>query len=413
MRLSGRPGSFAPASSLSPSASNRVIQGETIGPDVPHPSRILPLKWRLKATADRLRLASDWLRLRREIEPGIRSSRASSGEFRGRALLDLRTRQLDGPQGRFAFTLAAFLSRGGFEVVVRRHPWFLANAIRRPFKRAIFDLPGVLLENPDSPPQSYDLRLIDQRPRRLLARQEIWIHFTPDRYPDPHSPILQMPFPLFPGIYLAGEDRRASQYRLPMAERPIPLLFAGRLVRQGYEHPEVEKRYGCVNRHQAIETLRRELGSRWIEVNSKSEWERLLANPPGRSAVFLRANPDFTPENWLPTLARARVFLGLPGTHKPQCHNLSEALAVGAVPLLEYGHLFKPPLRDGVDSAAYRGTAGLIQRTREMLSKPAAELQPLSDAAARYHDQHIDARAVVERWLAAAHPLAEVRMPFY
>src|SRR5439155_8625137 len=47
---------------------------------------------------------------------------------------------------------------------------------------------------------------------------------------------------------------------------------------------------------------------------------------------------------WLPLLSKSSFFLCPPGTVMPWCHNLTESMSVGTIPILQYAHMCFPPL---------------------------------------------------------------------
>ncbi|QDT14912.1 glycosyltransferase family protein [Alienimonas californiensis] len=106
-------------------------------------------------------------------------------------------------------------------------------------------------------------------------------------------------------------------------------------------------------------------------------------------------------EDWLPTLAQADFFLTAPGFKIPHAHNVVEALAVGAVPIINYAHLMRPPLTDR-EALLFRTEDELTERVGEALAMPPEERRRMARAAAAYYDAHLTPEAFAKTFLRAA-----------
>jgi hypothetical protein len=105
---------------------------------------------------------------------------------------------------------------------------------------------------------------------------------------------------------------------------------------------------------------------------------------------FVRAGEAYRvpQERWFATVAKADFFLACPGGSMPICHNLVEAMAAGAVPILEYPEYLDPALRDGVNCLAFSGPEGLLKTMRRALKMKPAEIAPMRRAAFEYYQKH-------------------------
>jgi glycosyltransferase involved in cell wall biosynthesis len=100
---------------------------------------------------------------------------------------------------------------------------------------------------------------------------------------------------------------------------------------------------------------------------------------------------------YLRTLASSDFALCPPGVFMPHSHNLIEALAVGAVPVLNYADFCRPRLVDGVDCLGFATPDGLIAAVRRALAMAPAEVEPLRRAAARRYDLDLSPEAAARR----------------
>jgi len=69
----------------------------------------------------------------------------------------------------------------------------------------------------------------------------------------------------------------------------------------------------------------------------------------------------------------------------PLCHNLIEALAMGAIPILQYPQYMTPPLTDNVNCLRYQDAEDLIKVINTALQLSLADKRKLSDNAKNYY----------------------------
>ena len=94
-------------------------------------------------------------------------------------------------------------------------------------------------------------------------------------------------------------------------------------------------------------------------------------------------------ERWLDALAKADFFLACPGVGMPLCHNLIEALAAGAVPILQYADYLPQPLEDGVNCLAFAEPAGLADAIRRATAMAPEQIRRLRENVRQYYDTYL------------------------
>ena len=95
-------------------------------------------------------------------------------------------------------------------------------------------------------------------------------------------------------------------------------------------------------------------------------------------------------------------------------HNIIEAMAVGSIPITQYPELFFPPLEDGVNCLVFSGEADLASTVQRAMDLSEQRRQALSQAAARYYDEHLSPSSTVSGLLAMPGREISLRLvPFF
>ncbi|MDZ4763557.1 MAG: hypothetical protein SGI73_03325 [Chloroflexota bacterium] len=153
------------------------------------------------------------------------------------------------------------------------------------------------------------------------------------------------PYPMHPQLYSQyREQPRLVAYR--RSQRSIPVLFAGARG-EGYKAVT-----GMLPRHEIIQHV--------------TATERVFVSPRVDQA------------RWLALLSSANFFLAPPGVVIPFSHNLTEAMAVGTIPITNYAHWYTPPLVDGETCLTFSTLAELdaaLDRAHQMSPQAIADMR--------------------------------------
>lgn len=115
--------------------------------------------------------------------------------------------------------------------------------------------------------------------------------------------------------------------------------------------------------------------------------------------ISLRYNRSFG--EWLYTLALSDCYLCLPGRLTVLCHNVYEAMSVGTIPILQYGHWFNPELIDGHNCFKFRGPDDLITTIRRVLKEPTEKIDLMRSNVLSYYKKHLSEQSYLTRILDA------------
>lgn len=206
---------------------------------------------------------------------------------------------------------------------------------------------------------------------------------------------ITMPYFCHPDFYRLGLDRRARALR--DGPRSIRVLFAGGINDEKYQ---TGLQFPIMNRTIVLRTAADALGESLLVIRSRDEVLRVLGGVTLPALFVLSENTDestrlhrATPRQYQTLLSRSDFFLAPPGVLMPHCHNIIEAMAVGAIPITNYGAYLSPPLEPDVNCIAFQTSDELTAQLRRVLSMPDAEIRRMRANVLRYYESHLDPAA--------------------
>lgn len=303
--------------------------------------------------------------------------------------------------GRLPFGVLTPFVRSGYEVLVwaglrdRLASVYGADGATPPeTARLTACMPGVAFVDrlPEDP--SNWVYLFDQElpgSARIPWRRRVRVRFdlfSPYRLREP----LIAPYGMHPTqALLATSDRLCAWRSRP---RSMRLLFAG--DSKGYVRNRVRFPGPKLPRLEVLNTLKARLPDALTSVGGADEIERLCAAGFVDRFVLSESGSGITPQQWLPTLARADFFLCPPGIVMPMCHNLIEAMAVGTIPLIGYPEWLHPNLRHLENCVAFDDADDLVEKTQMVLAMPPERIARMRAAAIDYYEQHLRPERLVD-----------------
>jgi glycosyltransferase involved in cell wall biosynthesis len=101
--------------------------------------------------------------------------------------------------------------------------------------------------------------------------------------------------------------------------------------------------------------------------------------------------------SWLESISMGDFFLCPPGYVMPMCHNVIEAMAVGAIPVINYPEWLNPSLEDGVNCVAFTDADDLVEKIDHVLAMKQAEISEMKSRVIEYYEQHLDPKEFVSK----------------
>lgn len=173
--------------------------------------------------------------------------------------------------------------------------------------------------------------------------------------------------------------------------RSIKCFFAGNTDPEVYNNKFINSVYGLYTRHQIIDHI-------------KTTFDEF--NPPyvqGKKINLIISDSD---QNRVPQmellkiLSNVQFYIATPGVIIPDCHNLVEAMSVGAIPILQFPQLLYPSLRDGINCLTYDTLKKLEEILnsifREEISQD--EILKMSNNVINYYKKNLSFEGVMEKF---------------
>ncbi len=196
----------------------------------------------------------------------------------------------------------------------------------------------------------------------------------------------EIAFPVFVHPQITVATKLPFPYELD--ERRMTRVFFGGNTEEGkYDNDVIREVYAMLNRREMLEeTIAAMTPDRIHRPKDASAW---LASPEFHPFVLCETQHCGVPrERWLEALSKADFFLACPGVGMPLCHNVIEAMAAGAIPILQYATYLDPELKDGINCLAFHDESSLRELVRKAVSMDSSEVVKLRQGVENYFASH-------------------------
>src|SRR3989338_10042683 len=285
-----------------------------------------------------------------------------------------------GHEGRWLFLLLYFLTYGEQSAALVRNIWSFPNYYRLgKYGRLMFKLKHLFFLNrlPAPDPNAVlvsDSDLPEREKKKWLRFIFIDYDIRKTRQDIGRKPYIILNPRMHPLSYIYNTADKIALLR--ESPRTLKLFFSGNVDQKTYSGNPITDKFNILPRYQIIQTLKT------LPKNSKmlieSEWQR-------------------TPfDKWLPTLAKCDFFLCPPAAHMPWSHNVVEAMAVGAIPLINYPEWFNPPLEHKINCVVFSNKTDLLERVEEILAMKPDEIKIMRENAIKYYEKFLSPAAFLQ-----------------
>ncbi len=292
---------------------------------------------------------------------------------------------IDNPRfERYLYWLLKMFDIAGWRVSLRASPNLLLNL--RNFAEYIYDI------------QTLDIRLTQPKDCDLVIsnKRKNGAIFLDTNYFQKDKPVnsLSLPFFMFPEVYHQELDRRIS--RLRSSKRNVRCFLRGSSL-EYYDNPEINSLFGILNRYEITKQIgeyyRQKEG--FMEIEILEDADKIV---DGVSIDFLLLrNSVITLPKWIELLSKCSFFIAPPGFMMPFSHNLYEAMAVGCIPITQYGKYFSPPLVNGETCFSFSDIPDLKATIDQILGIDEVTISRMRENVVKYYDTHLDPKGIVEK----------------
>lgn len=225
----------------------------------------------------------------------------------------------------------------------------------------------------------------DKRCSKRHWRKKIQVKFdifSTYRLTDP----LFMPYPVHP--LLSGADLPQRLEQLRKNEKKLRIFFSGDT--KGYTRNRIHYPNTKLPRLEVINTLLEQRADRTIHVKDEATLRELLDGDFVDSCVIVDTGTMWIdPQEWLPDLSKSDFFICPPGYCMPMCHNVIEAMAVGAIPIINYPEWFNPTLRHMENCIVFDDREDLVRKVTTVFNMGEQEIAALRAHVIDYYDNHL------------------------
>ncbi|GER59699.1 hypothetical protein ULMA_18070 [Patiriisocius marinus] len=221
------------------------------------------------------------------------------------------------------------------------------------------------------------------------------IHLSPDYFTAVYNPSINnetvIPISKHPLMY--GLD--ASHLALK-ENRKNAVFFAGTTLNQGHSKKQVFE--GVINRVTVIDELKK-LPQAILPVSTENYHELKATLKDGSIVICERDKLSFPPAKLLEELSSFSFYLALPGRGMPLCHNLTEALFLGCVPILQevYSNTMPEPFQHLKNALVYRDVNHLKAILLEIEQMSPVQIALLKQESMAYYNAYLSEKALVKR----------------
>ena len=223
--------------------------------------------------------------------------------------------------------------------------------------------------------------------KKFMVRYDV---FSPYWF---RKPVI-MPFPVHPLLNTPDLDKRLEEYR--STRKTMKIFFSGDTA--GYSQARLRYPKVKLPRLVVINTILERLGDDVLLVNDLSDLGNLRGDTYANKCVIVDTGKIWVDSrDWLGYLSRADFFLCPPGIVMPMCHNLIEAMAVGAIPVTNYPEWFDPDLKHMETCIVFDDQEDLIIKLRHAMTMDKSQLEKMRMNVLDYYETHLKQGAFIHK----------------
>lgn len=182
---------------------------------------------------------------------------------------------------------------------------------------------------------------------------------------------------------------------LPTLRNPdkldIKCFFAGNTDPSLYNEDAIIDIYGILTRGQIIDFIKLAFPDSHTGYLGEGNYDIIIHDD----------NSDRIPQlKLLEILSRAKFFLATPGVIIPDCHNLTEAMALGAIPIIQFPYFMNPPLKHGINCLSYNSLDELKDILKKVLNDEfsATEIAEMRVNVIAYYRENLSMEGVISKF---------------
>ena len=294
----------------------------------------------------------------------------------------------DDDLGRYTLIICQYFKLAGFRIVVKTDNRFFQRVNK--YKRVLLNQRYAFTRNATTPTNSIVLYHGQDDPKIINLKYGYNLANSKNH-------VCVVPYPLHPDMYHAypSIDQLESLRNTPRAMR---IFFSGNADVNLYSRDQLQERFNIMNRISIIKSVNEKFNDtgKLVLLERKEQLQQLLKDNHDYPKIFINADKTES-QDWLKVLSKSDFFICAPGVRMPWAHNLTESMAVGTIPILQYAKWCSPPLTDGENCLAFTGAEDLSKVIDDALNMPQHEIKRIRKNVITYYEDYLSPGSVVKR----------------
>lgn len=322
------------------------------------------------------------------------------------AIINLDGQFANYDMARFSYILSKYCEYAGFNVIIKTDRNYYKKISK--YKKLLLQQNYLLLRKGSTPLNSVVFVTADQDKKSIYLKYgyEVSKNTLYD---------CMAAFPIHPDYYKTYPSREMFE-RLRNSSRSIHIFFAGNTNAQKYQKAQLMELFDVNNRVDLLNHIKNTYSNdKILEIISDKQVLYDLFDSKKEIKPFVISKVKSNSEDWLKILSNSNFFLCAAGVYMPWCHNLSESMSVGTIPILEYAHLCTPPLVHMENCITFSGLEN-VQKTIELaLTLDPESIARLKNNVIRYYENNLSLESTVKKiddFITSSHSDITVAVPF-
>jgi hypothetical protein len=289
--------------------------------------------------------------------------------------------------GRFSYILCKYFEYAGFKIIIKANKHYFRNISR--YKKSLLKERYTLVKRTSTPINTVVL-VIPERPDKTISLTYGYDVLKTDRYD------CIAPFMLHPNFYKSYPSQEIL-FGYRTKERRTRILFSGNNKPTFYNRSQLQDKFGIIPRFQVLEFVKTQFKNGHILTfltDRDDLYQTLIDNEALTPLIISEAKSE--QGHWLEIVSSATFFLCPPGVVIPLCHNLIEAMAVGTIPILQYGNSCNPPLKHMHNCLSFSSLQDLRQAIDLALIMDSEEIMRMKKNVVSYYQDYLSLESTVE-----------------
>lgn len=308
----------------------------------------------------------------------------------GAAVVNFGEFLLNMDMGRYSFILCQLFKFSGFPVIIKLYPAFFNK--QGPYREMLLTQVFARVRRVDVAACTITL------PERQSKKKIIKLVYGYDLIENKIE-AYYLPYTLHPRFYQTYNDNTNFQ-TFRMTVRTAGIIFAGNFERSAYSRTILKDDFeGIISRVEVLDYISAKYSrdSRVIYPETIESFYRSLEEEKSSSLTFIISQVKTPVEDWLAILSKGNFYLCLPGGAMPWSHNAIEAMAVGTIPIIQYNHLFYPPLTHLKNCIAFYDYESLNEAIEVALNMDDERLDIMRQQVVNYYNDYLATEQTTKR----------------